>query len=108
MSLAWIYLFIGAVAEVLYGVGLFHSKGFTQAGPSALALIGGIMTTLFLGLAMKQLPIGISFVVWSGLAALGTAGYGMLCLGEARDLVRLGLMAMIVAGIAGLKMTSSC
>ena len=108
MTLPWIYLLIGALAEVLYGVGLYHSRGFTLAGPSLLALLGGIMTTLFLGLAMKQLPIGISFVVWSGLAAVGTAGYGILYLGEARDLIRLALMALIVFGIAGLKMTSSC
>jgi len=108
MTLAWIYLLIGAMAEVLYGVGLYHSKGFTLPGPSLLALLGGILTTLFLGLAMKQLPIGIAFVVWSGLAAVGTAGYGILCLGEARDLIRLGLMGMIVLGVAGLKLTSSC
>ena len=108
MNLAWMYLLIGALAEVVYGVGLYHSKGFTLPGPSVLSLFGGIMTTVFLGLAMKQLPIGISFVVWSGLAAVGTAGYGILYLGEARDLMRLALMAMIVFGIAGLKMTSSC
>ncbi len=108
MSMAWIYLLIGAAAEVLYGVGLYHSKGFTLPGPSLLALLGGVMTTVFLSLAMKQLPIGISFVVWSGLAAVGTAIYGIACLGEARDLVRLALMGMIVTGVVGLKFTSSC
>ena len=108
MNLAWIYLLIAAAAEVAFGVGLFHSKGFTLLWPSVMAVIAGVTTSIFLGFAMKQLPIGVSFVVWSGLAAVGTTWYGIACLGEARDLTRLLLIGMIIAGVAGLKMTSSC
>ena len=107
MNLSWIFLLLAAVAEVLYGIGVYHSRGFTQLWPSLLALIAGVVTTLLLGLAMKHLPIGISIAVWSGLACVGTAAYGIVCLGEARDLVRLGLMTLIVAGTVGLKLISS-
>ncbi|MEI8340823.1 MAG: multidrug efflux SMR transporter [Verrucomicrobiota bacterium] len=107
MTTAWIYLIVSAVCEVFFGIGVYHSRGFTLPWPSALAVGAGIITTLFLSLGMKHLPIGLSFVVWSGLAAVGTAAYGILFLGESRDLVRLGLMALIVAGSFGLKLTSS-
>jgi quaternary ammonium compound-resistance protein SugE len=107
MTLSWFYLVLSAVFEVFFGVGVYHSRGFTLPWPSALAVVAGIATTFFLGLGMKHLPIGLTFVVWSGLAAVGTAGYGIVCLGESRDAVRLGLMSLIVAATVGLKFTSA-
>lgn len=107
MTMAWAYLLLSAALEVLFGIGVFHSRGFTVAGPSILAVTAGVGTTVLLSLAMKSLPIGLAFVVWSGLAAVGTASYGILFLGEPRDLTRLGLMSLIVAGTVGLKLTSA-
>jgi len=104
---AWIYLIIAAIAEAVYGISLYHSRGFTLLIPSSISVAAGLATTILLGLSMKSLPIGVAFVIWSGLAALGTAGYGMIVLGESRDLLRLGLMALILGGIAGLKLTST-
>ncbi len=107
MTTAWLHLALAAIAEAVYGISLYHSRGFSVPLPSAISVIAGIATTVLLGMSMKSLPIGLAFVIWSGLAALGTAGYGMIALGESRDFLRLGLMALILGGIAGLKFTSS-
>ena len=107
MVISWIYLILAAIAEALFGIGLFHSRGFSVFWPSLLAVAGGLATAILLGIAMKQLPIGLAFVVWSGLAALGTAAYGMIALGEPRDTVRILCMVLILGGVGGLKYTSS-
>ena len=107
MSIHWIYLLLAAFAEALYGICVFHSRGWTLLWPSVGAVAAGIVTTVFLGLSMKGLPVGLAFVVWSGLAAIGAVLYGITALGEARDPMRLALIGMILAGIVGLKMTSA-
>jgi quaternary ammonium compound-resistance protein SugE len=104
--MSWVYLLSAAIAEALYGIGLYHSRGFTVLWPSVLGIVAGIATTWLLALAMKGMSIGLAFVVWSGLAAVGTAAYGIAALGEPRDLVRLGMMALILIGVIGLKLTS--
>ncbi len=106
MNQAWLCLILAAIAEALFGIGLFHSRGFTVFWPATLAVVAGIGTSILLGISMRTLPIGLSFVVWSGLASLATAGYGIICLNEPRDLTRLFLMGLIIAGVAGLKMTA--
>jgi quaternary ammonium compound-resistance protein SugE len=107
MILPWIYLVLAAAAEALFGIGLYHSRGLTVFWPSVIAVLGGTATAILLGIAMKELPIGVSFVVWSGLAAIATAVYGIVALGESRDIARIGFMVLIIGGIAGLKFTSS-
>ncbi len=107
MSIHWIYLIVAAIAEALYGIAVFHSRGWTQLWPTVGAVVAGILTTVLLGLSMKGLPVGLAFVVWSGLAAIGTVLYGITALGEARDPMRLALMGMILVGIVGLKFTST-
>src|SRR5690242_11276255 len=104
---SWILLVLAAAAEAIFGIGLYHSRGFTVLWPTVLGLVGGVATTVLLSLSMKNLPIGVAFVVWSGLAALGTAIYGIVALGEPKDFARIGFMVLIVGGIAGLKLTSS-
>jgi len=106
-QVSWMYLLLAAVAEALYGIGLYHSRGFTTLWPSVLAIVAGLLTTWWLALAMKGLPIGVAFVVWSGLAAIGTALYGMMALKESHDLVRVSMMGLILLGVVGLKFTSS-
>jgi len=106
-QISWVYLLLAAVAEAMYGIGLYHSRGFTVLWPSVLAVIAGLLTTWWLAMAMKGLPIGLSFVVWSGLAALGTALYGIIALHESRDLIRISMMGLILVGVVGLKFTSS-
>ncbi|TLD69974.1 QacE family quaternary ammonium compound efflux SMR transporter [Phragmitibacter flavus] len=105
--ISWIYLLSAAVFEAMYGIGLYYSKGFTVLWASVFAVISGIATTILLGLAMKGLPVGVSFVVWSGLAAVGTAIYGMTVLGESHGAIRISMMLLILAGVVGLKFSSA-
>lgn len=104
---SWIYLLSAAVFEALYGITLYHSKGFSVLWPSVLAIVSGITTTILLAMAMKGLPVGISFVVWSGMAAIGTALYGMFALGEPHNLMRMLMMGLILIGVVGLKFGSA-
>ena len=105
--IAWIYLLLAAVAEAAYGIAVHHSRGFTLVGPTIWAVVAGIATTILLGLSMKTLPLGMAFVIWAGLAAVGTVIYGIAAFGEPRDFMRLGFIALILAGVVGLKVTSS-
>ena len=107
MSIHWIYLIFSAITEALFGIAVYHSRGWTQLWPSLGAVVAGILTSVLLGFSMKGLPVGLAFVVWSGLAAICTVLYGIIALGEARDPMRLALMGMILVGIVGLKFTST-
>ena len=106
MTVAWIYLIFAAATEALFGITLFHSRGFTVFWPALRSIVTGTATAILLGISMKHLPIGISFAVWSGLASVATAAYGIVALNEPRDLMRLALMGLIIAGVAGLKLTA--
>lgn len=100
----WYCLLFSAAIDVIYGVSIYHSKGFTLIKPSALAVCAAVATSYFLALAMKGIPAGVSFMVWSGLASLGVAIYGVFALGEAANLPRLAMMALILVGVGGLKL----
>ncbi|MEY4485365.1 MAG: hypothetical protein RL693_2817 [Verrucomicrobiota bacterium] len=107
VTLTWIYLLLAAVAEAAFGIGMYYSRGFTQFWPSVGGVIAGIATSILLSFAMKGLPLGVAFAVWSGLAAIGTVIYGIVFLDESRSLLQLGLIALILAGVVGLKLTST-
>lgn len=107
LSISWLYLILAAVAEAAFGIGLFYSRGFTQLWPSVGGVLAGITTTVLLSFAMRGLPLGVAFAVWSGLAAIGTVIYGIVFLEESRSMTQLGLIALILAGVAGLKLTST-
>jgi len=103
----WFLLILAAVAEALFGITTFYSRGFTQFGASMGAIASGAATAVLLSFAMKSLPLGLAFAVWSGLAAVGTVVFGIVYLGESRSPLQLGLIAMILAGVAGLKLIST-
>ncbi len=107
VTLAWTYLLLAAVAEAAFGIGMYYSRGFTQFWPSVGGVIAGITTAVLLSLAMKGLPLGLSFAVWSGLAAIGTVIYGIVFLDESRSAIQLGFIALILVGVVGLKLTST-
>jgi len=100
----WIYLVIAGVFEVAWAVGLKSTEGFTKLVPSLL--VGGAMIASMglLGLAVRQLPIGTAYAVWTGIGTLGAAIFGMLVLGEPAGALRLGCIGLIAAGIVGLKL----
>ncbi|HLT61846.1 MAG TPA: multidrug efflux SMR transporter, partial [Microlunatus sp.] len=87
-------------------VGMKLSNGFTRPGISAVTVVGMVASFVFLALALKRLPLGTAYTVWTGIGAVGTALIGILAFSESRDPVRLLSIAAIVAGVIGLKATS--
>lgn len=100
----WIILFVAGLLEVAWAVGLKYTHGFTRLGPSVFTLVSMAASVLLLGLAMRQLPLGTAYAVWTGIGTVGTAIAGMVMLGEPAGAMRLGCIALIVAGILGLKL----
>lgn len=103
---AWFLLLIAGLMEVGWAIGLKYTDGFTRLVPSVLTIAAMIASILLLGLALKTLPVGTAYAVWTGIGAVGTATLGILLLGEPATAVRLGCIGLIVAGIAGLKLAA--
>lgn len=103
----WVYLFFAGLLEIAWAVGLKYTEGFTRLWPSVLTLAAMIASFALLGVALKSLPIGTAYAVWTGIGAVGTATIGIVVFGEPRDALRLLCIALIVAGILGLKLTSA-
>ncbi|QJE02696.1 quaternary ammonium compound efflux SMR transporter SugE [Massilia forsythiae] len=100
----WIYLIIAGLLEVAWAVGLKHTAGFTRLWPSVFTLATMAGSVGMLGLALRALPLGTAYAVWTGIGTVGTALFGMLVLGEPGGAARLLSIGLIVAGIAGLKL----
>lgn len=102
--MAWIYLIIAGLLEIGWAISIKSTEGFTRLGPSLITL--GLMAVSFflLGLALRTLPVGTGYAVWTGIGAAGTAIIGMVWLGEPRDLPRIACIGLIVAGVLGLKL----
>jgi quaternary ammonium compound-resistance protein SugE len=104
--MAWICLLIAGLMEVAWAVGLKHTHGFTRPVASTITLAAMIASFLLLSQALKTIPLGTSYAVWTGIGAAGTALIGMCFLGESRELIRLFCIILIVCGVAGLKLTT--
>lgn len=102
----WLLLVIAGVFEVCWAVGLKYSEGFTKLVPSALTVIGMIASFYFLSLALKELPLGTAYAIWTGIGTIGTVILGIFLFKEPIDFVRLICIGFIVAGIIGLKLVS--
>jgi len=102
--MSWMYLLVAGLLEVVWAVGLKYTEGFTRLLPSALTIAAMAASVLMLGLALRQLPLGTAYAVWTGIGTVGTAAAGMLLLNEPAGALRLLSIALIVAGIAGLKL----
>jgi quaternary ammonium compound-resistance protein SugE len=102
--MSWWMLLMAGLLEVAWAVGLKQSAGLTRLGPSIFTLVTMVGSVLLLGLALRQLPLGTAYAVWTGIGTVGTAIVGMLVLGEPAGALRLGSIALIVAGIIGLKL----
>jgi quaternary ammonium compound-resistance protein SugE len=102
--MAWIYLFVAGLLEVGWAVGLKYTHGFSRLLPSVLTLTAMAGSVGLLGLALRNLPLGTAYAIWTGIGTVGTAIFGMLVLGEPAGAMRLGCIALIVAGILGLKL----
>lgn len=105
--MAWTYLVIAGVLEVVWAVGLKYTDGFTK--PLASIITGAAMIVSFICLsqALRTLPVGTGYAIWTGIGAVGTAMVGIFFLGESKDPARVICLMLIVAGILGLKLTST-
>jgi quaternary ammonium compound-resistance protein SugE len=104
--MSWIILIIAGLLEVGWAVGLKHTAGFTRLWPSVFTLVTMAGSVGMLGLALRSLPLGTAYAVWTGIGTVGTAVFGMLMLGEPAGALRLLSIGLIVAGIVGLKLLS--
>jgi quaternary ammonium compound-resistance protein SugE len=102
-SLAWTLLALAGVLEIGWAVGLKYTEGFTRLWPSLATLAAIAVSFALLAQALKAIPMGTAYAVWTGIGAAGTAILGMWLFQEPRDAVRIGCIALIVAGIVGLK-----
>lgn len=103
----WIYLIVAGFLEIGWAIGLKYTEGWTRLVPSVLTGAGMLASFYFLSLALKTLPIGTAYAIWTSIGAVGTTILGMILFDEPRDLIRVLCILLIIAGIAGLKLTSA-
>jgi quaternary ammonium compound-resistance protein SugE len=104
--MAWLALIIAGLLEVVWAIGLKYAEGFTRTGPSVITLVAMLASIVLLGWAMKSLPVGTSYAVWVGIGAVGTAILGIVLFGESASAGRIASLALILAGIIGLKLAT--
>lgn len=104
--MAWTLLLVAGVLEIGWAIGLKYTDGFTRLVPSALTLIAMIASVVFLAIAMRTIPVGTAYAVWTGIGATGTVLLGIVLFGESASAARLACIGLIVAGIVGLKAVS--
>lgn len=104
--MSWIILVIAGLLEVVWAIGLKYTHGFTRLTPSVITLTAMIVSIVLLSRAMRSLPVGTAYAVWTGIGAVGAAITGILLLGESASLARIASLALIVAGIIGLKLST--
>ena len=104
--MTWVILVLAGLLEICWAVGLKYSAGFTRPLPSVLTVAAMLGSVAMLGLALRTLPLGTAYAVWTGIGTVGTAIFGIMVLGEPAGVARLMCIAVIVAGILGLKMLS--
>jgi quaternary ammonium compound-resistance protein SugE len=106
MDIAWINLFVAGALEIAWAISLKYTDGFSKPGPTLLTIAGMAASFYFLAQAVKVIPVGTSYAVWTGIGAVGTAILGILLFAESLSLPRLACIGLILIGIIGLKATS--
>lgn len=104
--MSWFVLFIAGLLEVVWAIGLKYTHGFTRLTPGIITVSAMIVSIVLLSWAMRTLPVGTAYAVWTGIGAVGAAITGILLLGESASLARIASLALIVAGIIGLKLST--
>ena len=104
--MAWVYLTIAGVFEIGWAVGLKYSEGFSKPVPSLLTIVAMGFSLWLLSLAMRTIPVGTAYAVWTGIGAIGVALLGIMLFGESREFLRIACLFLIIAGIIGLKVVS--
>jgi len=104
--MAWVYLVIAGLFEVGWAIGLKYTEGFTRLVPSALTVGAMVISVALLGLALRDLPVGTGYAIWTGIGTVGTALLGIYLFGDPATALRLACIGLIVTGIVGLKLVS--
>lgn len=104
--MSWVYLFIAGVLEIVWAIGLKYTEGFTKLVPSVITLVAMAGSVWFLALALRTIPVGTGYAVWTGIGAVGTAILGIVLFAEPATAARLLCIGLILAGILGLKLAS--
>ncbi len=105
--MAWVVLIVAGLFEIGWAVGLKYTDGFTRLYPTLATAASMVVSLGLLGLALKTLPVGTAYAVWTGVGSVGTAILGIVLFGEAATAARLACIGMIVGGIIGLKLVSA-
>ncbi|MDD3014596.1 MAG: multidrug efflux SMR transporter [Candidatus Gastranaerophilales bacterium] len=103
--MAWLYLVISGAFEIMWAISLKHTEGFTRLLPIIPMLIGAGGILYFLSAAMKVIPVGTAYVVFTGIGAVGTVIWGMIFFGESREVIRILFISLVTIGVIGLKVT---
>ncbi|QAR47875.1 quaternary ammonium compound efflux SMR transporter SugE [Kosakonia cowanii] len=104
--MSWFILVIAGLLEVVWAIGLKYTHGFTRITPSIITIVAMLISVVLLSWAMKTLPVGTAYAVWTGIGAVGAAIAGIVLLGESASLARIVSLCLIVAGIIGLKISA--
>jgi len=104
--MSWVYLFVAGIFEIIWAIGLKYADGFTRPIPSVITVAGMVASVVLLGIALKDIPVGTGYAVWTGIGTVGAAVLGMILFQEPATALRIGCIALIVAGIMGLKFLS--
>ncbi|KAB8038934.1 quaternary ammonium compound efflux SMR transporter SugE [Silvanigrella paludirubra] len=104
--MAWVYLFLAGLFEIVWAVSLKNIDGLSKPLPIIVTIVGMAISFTFLSLALKNLPIGTAYAIWTGIGAVGVAIYGIIMLGESANLIRIICLLLIVSGIIGLKLST--
>lgn len=104
--MAWFILFIAGLFEIGWAVGLKYTEGFTRLVPTGLTVAAMAISVALLGLALRTLPLGTGYAVWTGIGTVGTAIAGIILFKESAEIFRLLSIALIVCGIVGLKLVT--
>lgn len=107
VSQAWLVLFVAGAFEIVWALGLKYSDGFSKLAPSIVVVVAAAASFWLLALAMRVLPAGTAYAVWTGIGAAGTALLGIVLLGEPAGAMRLACIALIVGGVLGLKLVAN-
>ncbi|AIO42403.1 quaternary ammonium compound-resistance protein sugE [Burkholderia cenocepacia] len=105
--MAWVLLLIAGLLEVAWAAGMKSSEGFTKLGPSVLTIVTALASFALLAVAMRQLPLGTAYAVWTGIGAVGAFVFGIVVMGEALTVARVASASLIVIGLIGLKLSSA-
>ncbi len=103
--MSWIILFLAGLFEIAWAIGLKYTEGFTRLVPTSLTIVAMAISVGLLGMAMKSLPLGTAYAIWTGIGAVGTVIAGIILFGESVSLFRLGSVLLIFMGIIGLKLS---